>query len=236
MTNPKDYTGDKYGRLTLIKEVEPYIPPSRSYKARRYLCKCDCGNEIEAVLNAIRSGNTRSCGCVSREKTIKRNKESSKYGEYKNHSHFSRWRGMIERCYYPNHRDYHRYGGRGIEVCSEWRNHPRKFINWIETESNWKDGENLTLDRIDYYGNYEPSNCIFSDYSKQSLNRGVFSSNTSGYPGVSRHGDRWRSRITVNGKRIHLGVYDTKEEAIKSRMENELKYFGRVRAEINKLL
>lgn len=226
MTIPKDYSNQRYGKLTTIKEVEPYIPPSGSYKKRQYLCKCDCGNVITAQITAIRSGNTRSCSCAQSEHITNLNKERSIYDGYSQHRHFKRWKGMIERCYYEKHKDYHNYGGRGISVCDEWREHPKHFIEWIENESNYKKG--LTLDRIDVNGNYEPNNCTFSTPTEQALNKNIPSNNTSGYVGVSRHGkDRWVARITVNGERKSLGVYDLLEDAAKAREEAEIKYYGR---------
>lgn len=226
MTIPTDYSNQRYGKLVTIKEVDPYIPPSNSYKKRRYLCKCDCGNETIVNITSLRSGNTKSCGCVNSERLVKQNKENALYNGYSQHKHFSRWRGMIERCYYPKHKDYHNYGGRGIKVCDKWKDHPKAFIDWIENESNYEDG--LTLDRINVNGNYEPDNCTFSTHGEQSLNKNVSTLNTSGYPGVSRHKNRWRARITVDGKRKSLGVYQTKEKAIDARKKAELKYFGKV--------
>lgn len=228
MTIARDYAGDKYGRLTLIKEVSPYIPPDKSYQSRKYLCRCDCGKEVEVVLSAMRSGNSQSCGCLSRENVIKRNVKNSKYGKWKDNIHFSRWKGMVERCYYPKHKDFKNYGAKGIQVCEEWKDHPKTFIEWIEKESNWQvNGKELTLDRIDRNGNYEPSNCKFSTHSEQAINRGVPASNTSGYPGVSPHLDRWRARITVDGRRKSLGVYKKKIDAMNARREAELRYYGK---------
>lgn len=222
-----DIIGDKYGRLTVLEEVEPYWNPSRTYKTRKFLCKCECGNKLEIVMSSLRSGKTKSCGCYNRDTTIKRNIKMSKYGKYSKNKHFSRWKGMNERCYYPKHKDYHSYGGRGITVCEEWREHPKEFIEWVENESNYKKG--LSLDRINNDGNYEPSNCNFSTAVEQALNRNIMSSNTSGYSGVTKHtNNRWRARINVNKKRISLGVYATKEEAINARKEAETKYFGKI--------
>ena len=226
MTIKKDYSNQKYGRLTTLKEVEPYISPGGDYKTRKYLCKCDCGSEVSVMITSLRSGNTQSCGCINSERITKQNKERAIYGGYSQNKHFSRWKGMIERCYYSKHKDYHNYGGRGITVCEEWREHPKGFIEWIEKESNYKKG--LSLDRIDRDGNYEPDNCKFSTATDQVLNRNIMSSNTSGYPGVTKHTNgRWRARININKKRKSLGVYETKEEAIEARKKAEVKYYGK---------
>ena len=226
MTIKKDYSNQKYGRLTTLKEVEPYISPGGDYKTRKYLCRCDCGGEVSVMITSLRSGNTQSCGCINSERVTKQNKERAIYDGYSQNKHFSRWKGMIERCYYPKHKDYHNYGGRGITVCEEWREHPKAFIEWIEKESNYKKG--LSLDRIDGDGNYEPDNCKFSTPTEQALNRNIMSSNTSGHPGVTEHTNgRWRARINVNKKRISLGVYETKEGAIEARKKAEVKYYGK---------
>lgn len=227
MTIAKDYTGDKYGRLTLLREEEPYISSSGLCKARMYLCKCECGNETIVALPSLRNGNTKSCGCLSKDLLVKRNKENAKYEGYKDNPHFSRWKGMIERCYYPKHKDYHRYGGRGIRVCDEWKDHPKNFIEWVERESNWEEGKGFTLDRKDYDEDYQPSNCEFLDSYGQAMNKGVSIKNTSGQPGVSKFGDKWRARITFRGKRKSLGVFDNKEDAIEARRKAELDLFGR---------
>ena len=75
-------TGDRYGKLTIIKEVSPYVSPS-GRKARRVLVQCDCGSEpFEVTLNHLRKGNTTSCGCVQREKVIENNKKKHKTNTY----------------------------------------------------------------------------------------------------------------------------------------------------------
>lgn len=226
MTTPKDYSGEKHNRLTAIKEVEPYIYPNGKKKRRRYLFQCECGGEVVAPIASVRHGNTKSCGCISREKVIQRNKETAKYKGAINNAHYNRWKGMIERCQYEQHKDYNSYGGRGIKVCDEWKNDPFEFFRWIENESNYEEG--FTLDRIDVNGDYEPSNCKFSSLYEQAVNKRVLPSNKTGYPGVGFHGDRYRVRITIEGKRKHLGVYEKLEDAIQARKDAELKYFGKV--------
>ena len=77
------------------------------------------------------------------------------------------WVSMKQRCYYKKHKNYNDYGGRGIIVCKEWRNNPMAFINWA-MQNGYKEG--LTLDRIDYNGNYEPINCRFVTWTEQHNN------------------------------------------------------------------
>lgn len=79
-----------------------------------------------------------------------------------------RWKAMLERCYYPHNKAYSHYGGRGIEVCAEWRHDFKAFYDWA-IENGWD--ESLTLDRIDNDGNYCPENCRWISMKEQCRNR-----------------------------------------------------------------
>jgi hypothetical protein len=81
---------------------------------------------------------------------------------------------MINRCYNEKNKKYHIYGGRGITVCEEWLNSFEPFYKWAMSHG-YKD--NLTLDRINGDGNYEPSNCRWATYSEQNKNRKFRKSN-----------------------------------------------------------
>lgn len=153
-----DLKGQTFGRLTVI---------SFSHKDKRekffWNCKCICGKEKVIRGEKLRSGNTRSCGCLQREV---RGKAKRKHG-MTNSKLYTIWLNMKSRCRYPGNTMYHNYGGRGIKYCDEW-NDFEEFKTWAEN-AGYKEG--LSLERIDVDGNYEPENCKWIPISQQSLNQ-----------------------------------------------------------------
>lgn len=155
--------GDRYGRLTVIKEVA-----KRGYY-RYFECKCECGNVKIIAMGALRKGVTKSCGCLMNE--VKHLPKPCKWTE--NHPYvgtrlYNIWCGLKKRCYNPNDRAFKWYGGRGITVCQEWNTRFISFREWA-MQSGYSDS--LTIDRIDVNGNYEPGNCRWITIQEQQRNR-----------------------------------------------------------------
>ena len=153
--------GERYGRLTIIREVEP--AGSSHKRVRRFLCRCDCGNEIICRLPNLKSGTTKSCGCY--RKFVSSNRRDCHH--LQNTRIYRIWCGMKRRCYNKHNEHFDRYGGRGIIVCDEWKTDFMNFYDWAM--SNGYD-DKLSIDRINNEGNYEPSNCRWANQKQQILN------------------------------------------------------------------
>lgn len=154
-----DLTGRVFGRW----HVGAYVRRPENTNAY-WVCTCDCGNVREVAGYSLTMKKSLSCGCLQVERTSNANK---KHGM----SHtplFAVWNTMKQRCSNPNSEKYPRYGGRGITVCEEWRSSFLVFYNWA-TESGYR--PDLSIDRIDNNGNYEPGNCHWASDSLQANNK-----------------------------------------------------------------
>jgi hypothetical protein len=164
-------TGDRYGYLTVIQEVESRRKPS-SQVVRQFKLKCDCGNEIVTVLGYLRSKITNSCGCYNKQRTSdvsRKHGETTVNGKRKFTPTYQSWRCMRERCLYPKNPRWKHYGGRGITICDRWLNLKDGYINFLNDMGPRPKG--TSIDRIDVNGNYEPDNCRWATDIQQMKNR-----------------------------------------------------------------
>lgn len=205
-----DLSGQKFNMLTILNLVRL---DKNGFKI--WLCKCDCGNEKELYGQTVKSGRTKSCGCLTRHGMT-------------GTRIYNIWLGMKERCYYEKNARYSDYGGRGIKVCDRWLEQYKGFPNFLQDMGDC--GDELTLDRIDTNGNYTPENCRWADLSTQAYNQRIAQTNTSGKTGVwatdVKDGVRWVAMIQHENNRIYLGTYDSFEEACVVRRDAEIAYFG----------
>lgn len=153
-THFRDLEGLIFGKLVVIERAE-----NRKEKTM-WRCRCECGNYTVTGSNELISGITKSCGCLKFESRNSTHKLS------KTRLH-NIWSKMKARCLKEKNPAYKWYGGRGITICQEWLDDFMNFYNWA-MGNGYKD--ELSIDRIDVNGNYEPSNCRWIPLNEQALN------------------------------------------------------------------
>ena len=146
-SNPREMIGRTFNRLTVIS-----FCGSNSKRCYVFECQCVCGQTCKVSGIDLRSGNTKSCGCLHSETA---GKVFLTHGGTGTRLHCI-WKDMIQRCGNDQNPAFPRYGGRGIRVCPEWRHDFPAFRDWALSHGY---AENLTIDRKDNDGNYEPGNC-----------------------------------------------------------------------------
>lgn len=158
-----DLTGRRFGKLVVIERAG-YSTDKSGRKYIMWKCQCDCGNTKELRSNSLLGGGNVSCGCmyhaIRKKDSVKTNKNVRRL--------YMIWAGMKQRCYNENCESYKWYGAKGVSVCREWINDFRSFEKW-SYDSGYK--ENLSIERKDPKGDYEPSNCEWIELPNQQDNK-----------------------------------------------------------------
>lgn len=153
--------GSVFGKLTIIESLPPLPTKMRRFRVK---AKCSCGKECIVNEYDLRVGDNKSCGCYSSDMAKERNKKSAIHKMSGSLTYLT-WSRMKARCKDKTRKDYANYGGRDIKVCDRWQ----KFENFF-ADMGIKP-KNMSLDRINSNGNYEPSNCRWTNIKTQNSNR-----------------------------------------------------------------
>lgn len=187
--NTMDLSGETFGRLTVLNKAA-------NVSGRvAWECQCECGRRCIAIAHLLRSGGTRSCGCLRVETSTNRMtahgyaKKGAVAPEHKV------WTGMLKRCDEKNSDRYERYAGRGITVCDRWRN----FQNFID-DMGPRPSPKHSIDRINNDGNYEPGNCRWATQREQVENSTTAKIFT--VDGRSQSISAWAREVGVNATTI----------------------------------
>jgi hypothetical protein len=152
-----DLNGKTFGRLTVVG-----YDGNASGKTR-WICKCECGSERTTVTSNLTRGLTQSCGCLQRERTSDARTTHGLSGTRVYHI----WVNMLARCENEKNHKFTDYGGRGISVCKQWHKFS-PFADWAMANGY---SDDLTIDRVNNDGNYEPGNCQWATSLEQSRNK-----------------------------------------------------------------
>lgn len=155
-----DITNQKFGKLTAIKRIQNPLKPTQKI----WLCKCDCGKSKLVITTSLRSGYTKSCGCLIKRVEPKQPKRIKRFILPIERTKTA-WRSMLHRCQNPKAQMWRYYGGRGITVCKRWL----KFENFYKDMGEPPTSEH-SLDRIDNSKNYCKSNCRWATIKEQQNN------------------------------------------------------------------
>lgn len=155
-------TGQRVGRWLVLERGE-----SDRHGKARWMCRCDCGRSALVAASSLRSGQSRSCGCLRREVVSAARTTHGHTRGGRETAEFRAWRSMLERCYSPRYKQYRDYGGRGITVCARWRASFQAFLD----DMGLKPSPGLSLDRRNNDGPYSPDNCRWATATEQRANR-----------------------------------------------------------------
>lgn len=203
--NNADLTGKRFGMLLVIGKDKTRDKTG----CIRYICRCDCGNEVSVRSSSLNDGNTSVCGCRlydtgEKQRTYKHGMSGDRL--------YSIWLDMRDRCNNSKVDSYKHYGGRGIKVCDEW-NASDGFIPFRDWALSNNYDDKLTIDRIDNNKGYFPDNCRWVTIKEQALNT------------------RRNHRITFNGKTLTISEWAEEFGFNMDSLAGYIRYHSKIKGE-----
>ena len=197
MNHAPDEAGHVYGRLTVL-----YRAANDAHGCVRWHCRCVCGAEVDVEATKLRAGTVRSCGCLSRELTVQRNKArtGTKRNGYSHTVEYAALAAAHKRCENPKTPGYAYYGGRGIKVCPQWSLSKAGYEAFL-AEVGPRPGDGYSLDRIDVNGDYAPGNVRWATAEQQANNRR--SNRTLVFNGMELTVAQWARRLHLTDAAVH---------------------------------
>lgn len=226
MIRKANLLGKTFGTLTVIK-----FSGQGSDLHYNWICKCICSNEFVVKATLLNTGRTTTCPKCSISKTAEFNRKHGHASAGKASPEYHTWNAMIGRCHNPKHKQFARYGGRGITVCDEWRNSFECFLSDMGPRPN----HNLSIDRLDNDKGYYKENCKWRTKIEQARNR-----NNNRY--IEFDGKKlllieWANLLNTSGTSILQMLKRGKSFAqVKGYYENKVPYVKKRTEEIRKML
>lgn len=230
-----DMLGMKFGKLLVIEKID-----ERKYSGKnntpyiQWKCKCDCGQEIIVTGKSLRSGNTKSCGCLNREINAQRLSQQRKgYNDYELHENYVTMYTLKHEPFYVDLEDFDYvkdicwFIGADNYLYGKYQNSHLKLHSYIMSRYEYIDGKNYIVDHIggdNTRNDNRKSNLRVVTFKQNAMNRKRRTDNTSGITGVS-WSDNENKWVAYIGNK-HLGRFNNKNEAIQVRRQAEEEYFG----------
>lgn len=239
--------GREFGRLTVLRQIEDYITPKTGVHQARWLCECSCNehNQIEVIGGNLKNGSVKSCGCLSREKSRERRKADIKENTYDLESaEYGIGYTLKGEEFWFDKEDYDKiknycwsYTPNGYVAATERVTRKSVFLHTLlmsPVPEGMKVDHKRHPPRNGQKKDNRKSNLEIKTNSQNMMNASLYVNNSSGVSGVTftKANNKWQVRIGVDNKRIHIGYYDSFEDAVKARKEAEEKYFGDYRYDV----
>lgn len=243
----EDLTGKVFGRLTVIEQIDDYIIPKTGVHQSKWLCECSCERhtKVEVTGGNLKKGSVQSCDCLTREKSSERRKQAVQENPIDFNSEvYAIGYTLKGEPFWFDKEDYDKiknycwyYDNHGYLVARERGTNNKVSLHTL-VMSPIPDGMQVDHKRHpprnEHKYDNRKSNLEIKTTSQNMMNTSLYINNTSGVSGVNfeKASGKWRARIGINGKRVELGLYNSKEDAIKARKDAEIKYYGNYRYDI----